>query len=146
MNEPQSLEDNIIYLIGEITRLSHKRVSSIFNENKFDVTVEQFGVLAVLWYQEGINQQAIANGLNRDKTTITRIIENMTKKNLLVKVPDQLDKRNKLIYLTDKGRSLQEDMIRSTGIVYMDAIKILSVKEIKTVTSILQKMKNNLNK
>lgn len=146
MVEPASLEDNIIYLIGEISRLSHKRVSSIFNENKFDVTVEQFGVLAVLWYQEGINQQAIANGLNRDKTTITRIIENMTKKNLLVKVPDQLDKRNKLIYLTDKGRSLQEDMIKSTGIVYMDAIKKLSEKDIKSVTGILQKMKNNLNK
>ena len=146
MIEPASLEDNIIYLIAEISRLSHKRVSSIFNKNKFDVTVEQFGVLAVLWYQEGINQQTIANGLNRDKTTITRIIENMTKKNLLVKVPDQLDKRNKLIYLTDKGRSLQEDMIKSTGIVYMDAIKNLSEKDIKSVTSILQKMKNNLNK
>jgi DNA-binding MarR family transcriptional regulator len=145
MIEPTSLEDNIIYLIGEITRLSHKRVSSIFNDNKFDVTVEQFGVLAFLWYQEGINQQTIANSLNRDKTTITRIIENMIKKNLLVKVPDQLDKRNKLIYLTDKGRSLQEDMIKSTGIVYMDAIEKLSEKDIKSVTGILQKMKNNLS-
>jgi len=145
MMEPTSLEDNIIYLIGEITRLSHKRVSSIFIKNKFDVTVEQFGVLALLWYQEGINQQAIANGLNRDKTTITRIIENMIKKNLIVKVPDQLDKRNKLIYLTDKGRSLQKDMIESTGVVYMDAIKKLSVKEIKTVTGVLQKMKINLS-
>jgi DNA-binding MarR family transcriptional regulator len=69
----------------------------------------------------------------------------MIKKNLLVKVPDQLDKRNKLIYLTDKGRSLQEDMIKSTGIVYMDAIEKLSEKDIKSVTGILQKMKNNLS-
>jgi DNA-binding MarR family transcriptional regulator len=145
MREPQSIEDNIIYLIGEIARLSHKRVTAIFTENNYDVTVEQFGVLALLWYQEGINQQSVANGLNRDKTTITRIVENMIKKNLIVKIPDQLDKRNKLIFLTEKGRSLQKDMIGSTGKVYMDAINNLSEKEIRTVTTVLQKMKTNLN-
>jgi len=145
MKEPKSLEDNIIYLIGEITRMSHKRVTAIFTANQYDVTVEQFGVLALLWYQEGINQQSIAIGLNRDKTTITRIIENMTKKNLIVKVPDQLDKRNKLIYLTEKGRSLQKDMIESTGVVYMDALKKISIADITTITAVLQKMKNNLS-
>ena len=144
MREPQSIEDNIIYLIGEIARLSHKRVTALFTENNYDVTVEQFGVLALLWYQEGINQQSVANGLNRDKTTITRIVGNMIKKNLIVKIPDQLDKRNKLIFLTEKGRSLQKDMIGSTGKVYMDAIYNLSEKEIRTVTTVLQKMKTNL--
>lgn len=146
MKEPQSFEDNVIYLIGEITRLAHRRVTAIFNENNFDVTVEQFGLLALLWYQEGINQQTIANQLNRDKTTITRIVENMIKKSLIVKIPDQLDKRNKLIYLTDKGRSLQKNMIESTGVVYMEALKNISNANIKATTKALQTMKNNLNK
>ena len=144
MIEPQSLEDNIIYLVGEIARLSHKRVTAIFTENQYDVTVEQFGVLALLWYQDGVNQQSIALGLNRDKTTITRIIYNMIKKNLIVKVPDQLDKRNKLIYLTEKGRSLQKEMIESTSSVYIDALHKISETDIKTLTSVLQRMKRNL--
>ena len=144
MREPQSIEDNVIYIVGEISRLAHKRVTHIFTANEYDVTVEQFGVLALLWYEEGVNQQHIANGLNRDKTTITRIINNMIKKSLIVKIPDQLDKRNKLIYLTEKGRSLQKDMIESTSVVYLDVIKNMSENEIKTVTVLLQKMKNNL--
>ena len=143
--EPESFEDNVIYLIGEITRLAHKRVTAIFVSNDFDVTVEQFGLLALLWYQEGINQQTIANQLNRDKTTITRIIENMIKRNLIVKVPDQLDKRNKLIYLTDKGKSLQKDMIEATGVVYMDALKNISETKVRATTKVLQQMKHNLD-
>ena len=145
MKEPQSLEDNIIYLIGEIARRSHKRITTIFTTNQYGVTVEQFGVLVLLWYQEGINQQSIANGLNRDKTTITRIIENMIRKNLIVKIPDQLDKRNKLIYLTEKGRSLQKEMVESTGVVYMDALKKISLADITTITAVLQKIKKNLS-
>lgn len=146
MIEPQSFEDNVIYLIGEITRLTHKRVSSIFLKHQFDVTVEQFGVLAVLWYQEGINLQTLSERLNRDKTTITRIIQNMIKKNLLVKVPDQMDKRNKLVYLTEKGKKLQKIMIDSTGVVYTDTLKNVSASDVKIITKVLQKMKNNLNK
>lgn len=144
MKEPQSLEDNVMYLIGVITRLSHKRVTSIFTANQYDVTVEQFGVLVLLWYEEGINQQTIADGLNRDKTTIARIVENMIKKNLIVKVPDQLDKRNKLIYLTDKGHSLQKEMVESTGVMYMNTLKNISVEDLKKCTAVLQKMKDNL--
>ena len=144
MKEPTSLQDNILYLIGEIARLSHKRINSIFTVNKYDVTVEQFGVLVMLWYEEGINQQMIADGLNRDKTTIARVVENMIKRNLIVKIPDQLDKRNKLIYLTDKGRSLQKEMVESTGVMYMDALKNISVEDLKKCTSVLQQMKDNL--
>ena len=145
MREPTSFEDNVIYLIGEIARLSHKRVSGIFAKNQFDVTVEQFGILVLLWYEEGINQQSIANHLNRDKTTITRVVQNMIKKSLIVKIPDQVDKRNKLIYLTEKGRSLNNEMIKSTAVVYKDALKKISKSDLKTSTKFLQRMKNNLS-
>lgn len=145
MSEPHSFEDNIIYLVGEITRLAHKQVSSIFMANSFDVTFEQFGVLTVLWYEDGTNQQTIADQLNRDKTTITRIIKNMIKRNLIVQVPDQLDKRNKLIYLTEKGKSLQNTMMDATAKVYLDALGGIKSEEIRSLTSSLKRMKNNLN-
>ena len=34
----------------------------------------------------------------------------MEKRNLVVRVPDQNDKRNKLIYLTHKGKALQKEL------------------------------------
>jgi len=144
MKIPESLNDNIIYQIGEATRMAHKRVTEIFSQRDFGVTVEQFGVLALLWYKEGINQQEIANGLKRDKTTIARIVENMIKRNLIVKVPDQIDKRNKLIFLTQKGKELQKEMIESSGQVYLLALENIPDKDLDTCLKVLHLIKNNL--
>lgn len=143
MKAPKSLDENIIYQIGETSRLVHKRITAIFSERGFDVTVEQFGVLALLWYKEGVKQQDIADGLKRNKTTITRIVENMINRNLIVKVPDQLDKRNKLIYLTQKGKALQKEMVESSGLVYYQTISNITSKDIdKCLVILIQMMKN----
>ena len=144
MKTPSSLDDNLIYQIGEIARMVHKSVTDIFAERKFDVTVEQFGILAMLWYEEGIKQQDIANKLKRNKATITRIIENMMKRNLIVQIPDQLDKRNKLIYLTQKGKALQKEMVEASGMVYYQALNNIDAKEIESVLIILKQMTLNL--
>lgn len=144
MKAPKSLDENIIYQIGETSRLVHKRITAIFSERGFDVTVEQFGVLALLWYKEGVKQQDIADGLKRNKTTITRIVENMINRNLIVKVPDQLDKRNKLIYLTQKGKALQKEMVESSGLVYYQTISNITSKDIDKCLVILKQMMKNL--
>ncbi len=144
METPKSLDENIIFQMGETSRLVHKRVTAIFAERGFDVTVEQFGVLALLWYKEGVKQQDIADGLNRDKTTITRIVENMINSNLIVKVPDQLDKRNKLTFLTQKGKALQKEMVEASGLVYYQALNNITPKDIEKCLAILKKMMNNL--
>ena len=144
MKDPQSLEDNILYQLGEITKILHKQVTAIFADRQFDVTVEQFGVLAVLWYQDGINQKGIAQSLNRDKTTITRIIDTMLKRNLVVKVPDQIDGRSKLIFLTQKGKALQQEMVESSGAVYIQAIKDILDDEVSACVEVLNRIKGNL--
>jgi DNA-binding MarR family transcriptional regulator len=144
MKEPTSLNDNILYLIGEVARSAHRNVSLKFAEEKFGVTVEQFGVLAVLWYQEGVKQQEIALQLKRDKTTITRIIENMINKSLIVKIPDVLDRRNKLVYLTQKGKELQKEMVQSSGLVYYKALENIPDKDLEMCVKLLNKILNNL--
>lgn len=145
MKTPKSLDENIIYRMGEATRLVHKRITAIFSERGFDVTVEQFAVLALLWYKEGINQQDIADGLKRNKTTIARIIQNMINGNLIVKVPDQLDRRNKLIYLTQKGKVLQKEMVESAGLIYLQALENISSEDIERCLLMLEQLEKNLN-
>jgi len=144
MKEPTSLNDNVLYLIGEVSRSAHKNVSLNFTKEKFGVTVEQFGVLAVLWYQEGVNQKEIAHQLKRDKTTIARIIENMTNKNLIVKIPDVLDRRNKLIFLTQKGKELQKEMVQSSGLIYYQALQGIPDKDLDVCLKVLNRLLINL--
>ena len=119
--EPKSLNENIAYLMGHATHLMSLQVSRLFREKKYPVTVEQFTILTVLWYENGLPQKSIAECLHRDKTTITRVIDNMVKENLVVRVPSENDNRIKLIFLTHKGRSLENELVMALAL--LDAIQ-----------------------
>lgn len=144
MKDPKSLENNLLFLAGEVTRKVNNEIKAAFRGAGYDITVEQFSILAVLWYEEGINQQFLADHLDRDKTTITRVVKNMEKSNLLVRVPDQADKRNNLIYLTSKGKELQNDLILLSGKTYVQALGNLPEDNLNQAISLFQKILNNL--
>lgn len=143
MKAPNSLEENLLFQISEVAKLLHKRLTMAFEENGFDVTPEQFSVLALLWYKEGVNQQDIADELRKDKTTIARIIANMINRNLIVKIPNQLDKRNNLIYLTKKGKELQTEMVATSGKIYLQTMQHLPAKDVAVSLVVLKQITKN---
>lgn len=144
MKDPTSLENNVLFLAGKITKRIHSAVSEAFRREGYDLTVEQFTILASLWYAEGVNQQTLSDQLDRDKTTITRVIRGMEKNNLLVRVPDRSDQRNKLIYLTALGRSLQNELIPIAGTVYTKALAGLEEGQVQAGVRLLSEINNNL--
>ena len=142
--EPVTLNENLAFLIGDVNHRIYQNITRIFRQNKYNVTLEQFSVLALLWYQDGLKQQEIAERLNRDKTTITRVVNNMIRQNLVVKIPDKTDLRATLIYLTNYGRQVQDKMVSSAGTVYMKMIKGLKKSDINITVSVLNTIISNL--
>jgi DNA-binding MarR family transcriptional regulator len=141
---PKNLHENIAFLIGEASHLFYNKVSRTFREKKLNVTIEQFSILTILWYQNGLSQQEIANRLNRDKTTLTRVINNMEKSNLVIRVPDKMDRRINHIYLTYLGKELQETLTEATGKIYLDSIREISGEELHQFAEILNRVIRNL--
>ena len=92
--------------------LSNKRLQ----EAGHDLSIEHAIILKHLIEKEGQTQQQLAENTFKHKTSITFLIDKMVRKNLVVRVPDQTDRRNKLIYLTDKGRNILNDAIGSEKI------------------------------
>ena len=141
---PTSLSDNIPYLIGDIEHRAYQQISAIFRKNRIEATIEQFTVLSTLWYEDGLKQQELAARLNRDKTTITRNIDTMVRKEMVVKEADTSDRRVYRIYLSDSGRRLQEKLMQLTGPVYLKMMKGLRKDEITAGINILNKILFNL--
>jgi len=139
-----NLNDNIAFLIGDASHLFYLRVSRIFRKKKLNVTIEQFSILTILWYRDGQSQQEIANQLNRDKTTLTRVINNMEKSNLVVRIPNRSDRRINHIHLTHLGKELQKTLSEATGSVYMASIQGFSGEELHQLTGLLNRMIKNL--
>lgn len=145
MKPPQSLSENIIYLISETHKQAADEVNRIFREKGFKVSVEQFAVLAVLWYQNGANQKYIAEQINRDKTTVSRTVATMIRSGLLMKAPDPNDGRGTLIYLTPQGTEIQQALVEATGAFYQQALKDISEEDHQIALRVLQKIRQNIS-
>ena len=62
--------------------------------------------LVYLFNCDGNSQQEIAEKTYRDKVSITKIIDNLEKHELVFRVVDENDRRVKRIFLTKKGKAL----------------------------------------
>ena len=143
---PQSLESNIIFLCGEFTHLFHRVLTAEFKNHRVGVTVEQFAILALLYYRNGISQQEISSLLKRDKTTITRVIGNMEKSQLIVRLKNKQDTRGNLIHLTPKGKAIQNRAVERSGKLYLATIDRLNANQLKAGVKLMDQMIRNLSK
>ena len=142
--KPNSLENNIIFLCGEFSHLFHHALTAAFKKHHIPVSVEQFSILALLFYKNGINQQEISGLLNRDKTTVARVIVKMEKSNLIVRMTDRNDNRGKLIYLTDEGERVQKKAVDCSGKLYHRAIRNIKTSRLKASLRIMTRMLRNV--
>jgi len=139
-----ALDQNIIFLSAEFSHRFGQAMAAAFKQHKIDITAEQFAVLVVLWYQDGISQKEISEKLNRDKTTITRVLMNMKKSKLIKQVTDVEDNRSNLVYLTAKGKEVQKAGVAASGQLYMQVLKGIPAVQLATGINVLQKMLQSL--
>jgi MarR family transcriptional regulator, organic hydroperoxide resistance regulator len=145
MKAPDSLSSNIIYLCGEFSHVFHQMLTKEFKDNAIAVTVEQFSILAMLFYKNGVSQQEISDVLGRDKTTVARVISIMERDNMVTRIMNKDDNRGKLIYLTKKGRSIQEKAVGVSGKLYLRAIGDLKESQLKAAIKIMKTMTINIS-
>lgn len=120
------------------------RLQQKFEAGGFDITVEQWRVLVNLWNQEGQFQRELAEAAHKDKTGITRILHGMEKRDLVVRVPDRADKRNKRIYLTRKGREFHKALVQHTRKTLEEALQGISDEDAEACKDTLTRVIRNL--
>ncbi len=131
-------------LNGRISMLINRYLYNKFREANLGITVEQWTVLACLWEKDKVTQQTLSEITFRDQPSITRLIDNLEKRNLVVRVSDPSDRRTKLIYLTEQGMALEH---RSTEIIGAAVNKVLfdiSDENVLICRNTLKKVLDNL--
>lgn len=136
-DSPASLQGNIIYLCGEFSHQFHRALTQVFRQQRIKVTVEQFAVLVLLYYKKQLNQQEISSSLNRDKTTIARVISNMVARKLVRRVKDEKDGRIKMIALTRAGEVTQEKAVLASGELYLQATEGINYRELAIALKVM---------
>ncbi|HWJ27981.1 MAG TPA: MarR family transcriptional regulator [Flavisolibacter sp.] len=113
-------------------------------QNNFDLTFEMLQILALLWRKDGINQQEIADRTVKEKASMTYLLDNLSKRKLVVRKEDEQDRRNKLIFLTAKGADLKDKIEPWVKEMYLLASKNIPIDKIAICIEVLTAMRKNL--
>jgi len=143
----KSRNDTIAAFTREITRINlafKQYLQSKLREHDIDLTFEMLQVMGCLWNTDGINQQEIANITVKDKASMTYLLDNLMKRNLLYRQEDASDRRNKLVFLTKEGKALQAAIQPLVQDMYTLAGSGIKLDGIAGMSKELEAMRKNL--
>ncbi|MBW1295516.1 MarR family winged helix-turn-helix transcriptional regulator [Aquimarina litoralis] len=143
MNDTKAIDLNAHALswIGKIHYDFGFLVQKAFSENGLDLSKEQWSVLKRLKVNDGQSQNDLAFITHRDKTSMTRLVNTMESKDLVIRKSDENDRRVNRIFLTAHGKDVIEKV---TPIMYdlIPAVQeSLSEEEIENLIKTLKKVK-----
>ena len=97
------------YLIGRIKHLSGRRLNKLFSESGLsEFNGEQGKILYQLWNKDGISSKDIAVKTGLAINTLTNMLDKMVASDLIFRIQCDKDKRKKYIFLTPKGKALED--------------------------------------
>lgn len=133
------------FITGKASIAIARRLQKKFNVNGLNITIEQWSVLYHLWKADGKSQQELCNATFRDKPSITRLVDNLEKLNLVKRVPDAADRRINKIYVTKQAQKLQEQTMQLAEETLNEALEGVPAEHINLCKEVLQKVYDNLN-
>lgn len=135
-----------------ITRAASSYRSSLaraFQSEGFgEITPDYFILLYQLWNEDNISIGDLAHRTSKDGASISRIVEGMSKKNLVKRVKNSNDIRFSRVILTKKGNELKAHLPSISEKFNALATKGLSPIEVKELQRMLEHVYSNtgLNK
>ena len=132
------------FITGKASTAIARRLQKKFNTAELSLTIEQWSVLYHLWKKDGMSQQELCNATFRDKPSITRLVDNLEKLELVRRIPSEADRRINLIFLTRPGQKLQNQTMEIAEETLNEALVGISPENINLCKEILQQVYDNL--
>ena len=101
-----NIEDQIGFNLYKVSLLFRRELVKCLNE--YDITPEQWQILAILWKNESLKQTQIMELTLQDAPTVSRMLNLLKKKGLVLANKSSKDKRETLITVTQKGSKLKD--------------------------------------
>ncbi len=129
--------------IGFLLAKAYQRACAIFKEefDSYDLTPQQFGLLAFLWLEDGLSQTELSARSQIDRTTMGGIVDRLEKEGLVQRRPHPDDRRAYQVFLTAKGKALEEKVSAAATRVQGRVNAPLTADEQATLIRLLEKIR-----
>ena len=132
------IEDSLGYLVNRVARsIAHQLAEEI---RPAGVAIGQWAVLMFLWARDGMSQADLSRVVAVEPPTMVRTIDRMVRDGLVTRIADPSDGRVSRIHLTDRGRSLRNELVPKAVTVNATTLGRLSTTEGRTLRRLLVKL------
>jgi len=131
------------FLVTDVTRLMRKHFDR--RAVRFQMTRAQWRALKRLHYSEGLTQNELAEFLEMEPIAVGRVIDRLQKAGFVERRADPTDRRCWRLHLLPKAHGVVDDMELISQKLFREAQRGISAADMKTMISVLGRMKTNLN-
>ncbi|WP_071149005.1 MULTISPECIES: MarR family transcriptional regulator [Bacteroides] len=133
--------DCILQLIR--TRMaSRQAMQKLLKQSGAGITFEMLQIMSCLWSEQGISQQTLAVRTAKDKACLTNLMLNLERKGYVCRHEDPKDRRNKLVYLTEKGEEFHQWIAPVLTAYYERLEQILGTEKLKQTDELLKELQH----
>jgi DNA-binding MarR family transcriptional regulator len=136
------LDRSLGFLLHDVSRLLRKRFDQ--RAKSLGLTRAQYHLLAHLARNEGINQAGLAEILEIEPITLTRLVDRMEAGAWLERRADPLDRRARTLFLTDKARAVFRRMRMIASGLHDEALRGFTAEERERLLDDLVRARSNL--
>lgn len=135
------------FRLEKTVKLMKLTLSRLFTQHpELDTTVDQWVVMYLLNKEDVLSQQVIAELAFKDPPTITRMLDLMEAKGLVLRVQDPSDKRRLMVQLTNTGFDKFQMMQPIVEAFRAEAYEGIEEEKLIQLDNTLNKIFNNLSK
>ncbi|HLY54910.1 MAG TPA: MarR family transcriptional regulator [Stellaceae bacterium] len=131
------------FYISEIARMMRMRFHH--HARHLGLTRAQWMVLNRVSHNEGINQSRLAELLEVEIVTVSRLLESLEGMGWLVRRPDPKDRRAQQIYLTDRALPLLDQLDKAADLTDQDGLGVLTPEQLAELTNSLRLIRDRLS-
>jgi DNA-binding MarR family transcriptional regulator len=119
-------------------------IAAKLRQENVPLTPEQFLLIDLLWNQGPMSQQQLADQMQKDKNSVTKLVDAIERKGFVLRKQNAFDRRSNTLVLTEKALELRDDA-KQKGISILDEmLEGISEAELRSFLSTLNKLNVNM--
>lgn len=110
----------------------------------YEVTPEQWSIISYLDTDKAMTQKELAEAIDRDQTTVVRMIHSLERKGMVRRIVNDQDKRSHHLYLSPKGEEVKQGLLLTVKDAHNYVTRGLELEELDQLKVILDKLYKNV--
>lgn len=137
-------QGNIQHWINRLSFMLRGEAQQRLRRAGFDLSAEEWALLMVLWRDGPTGMTRLADITLRDRTTVTRLVDRLIRKGLVLRQGAARDRRQVVIDLTKRGREIEAPVLRAIVPLIAITNRDIPAADLETTRRVLAQMAANL--